>query len=164
MVAPVQWVTILLFAYFAHFEELHRSIFAVIRQIIDDRIAHTTMGTGDEGVDVAAVGGVKKLSFTLTTDADIGRDAYCTPPLSIRLDDTKIIKLSESHRFKMEMIDSSKRGKLGLDSLQKRLHCFRCNGNDDLHPFRAIGDSTTESVTFGKCIDKRTETHTLDSS
>ncbi len=161
MVTSVQRVAVLRFTRFAHLKEFHRGILTVIGQIVDDGVAHSAVGTGDERVAVTAIGRIKKFFFTCFTDADIGRNAYGTLTHFIRLNNTEIIKNTRLYTFSSYGFYRSKRRTFLFNALKKIMEFFRGRIDNDLHTFSAVGNRTGKFITCGKLINEGTEPNTL---
>lgn len=74
MKPSIGWIVILALTRWTHLEMLHRSKRSVVRNILDDGVARSTVCAIDEGIEIASVARVEQLTQTFITNGDIGRN------------------------------------------------------------------------------------------
>ncbi len=62
MEAPIEWILVLRLAGRAHWEDAHGRLITIIRDILNDRKARTTIGAVDERIAVAPIPGIEEFT------------------------------------------------------------------------------------------------------
>ena len=106
MEAPVERVVVLGLAGRAHGKDLHGCFFAVIGDILHDGEARAAVGAVDEGIAVAAVGGIKQFAQTVITGSSIRRDKRLALCSLLTVGDNEGVLVTWGDRFSCNRVDA----------------------------------------------------------
>src|SRR5437764_10955968 len=89
MKAPIQWIIVFSMAGRAHWEDAHRCLVTVIRDILDNGEARATVGAVDERIAIAPVRGIEEFLQTVITGGSIRRNERLAFAARLTLSDGK---------------------------------------------------------------------------
>ena len=133
MKAPVEGVIVFCLACRAHRKDAHSRLVPIIRHILDNRKAGTTIGAVGERIAVAPVSGIEELTQTVVTGGGIGRDKCMPFGASLAMGNDEGALMERQYHFGDNGIDTCQgRGllvKCALEVIERPVGTFDLDGH-----------------------------------
>jgi len=165
--AAIRRIIVLRLASGAHAEGGHRRLGPIVGDIADDGEARAAVRAVDEGIAVASVARVKKLSQAIVADGDVGRDGLelAGPGLGVADDEgigRQALDAVGSKVLDRDVLDAGHGRRLRAQALDKlvqrraRPHCL------DLDARGTVQHPAGKPQAGSEVVDEGAESHSLD--
>ena len=162
--AAVEGVVVLGLAGGTHGEDGHGGLRPVVGDAASDGEARTAVGAVEEGITVAAVGGIEELAETVGTGGGIGRNAGGNLAFDFAGDDAESPIASWRQVANGDGVDAGEGRNFDAEAVQE---CFDACGrafNLDQDAFGVVSDGAGEGFFCSEAVDEGAKAHALDNA
>ena len=142
-------------------ERAHAGALAIVRHRLDHGEPGPAIGTGDERVVIAPVGGIEQLRLARRAHRDVGRDRLALGGFRQAPEDRERVEMRRRAGFPAYIVDPRQRRCLRPQHAGELIDLFARTLDVDLHVAGRIADPSRQPEPLREPVHERAEPHTL---